>query len=95
MGIHAQAVSGGRLHDRCDHVVFFFSRQSVVAELTHDEHRGFNVLSTQIVSVAEQKALEEKTLEDYKDAGVQNFFAQLGETEIEKEELQESQEGEQ
>lgn len=55
-------------------------------ELTHDEHRGFNVLSTQIVSVAEQKALEEKTLEDYKDAGVQNFFAQLGETEIEKEE---------
>lgn len=55
-------------------------------ELMHDEHREFDVLTTQIISVEEKKEQEEKASNNYKDAGIQNFFEDLGETEIETEE---------
>lgn len=56
-------------------------------ELIHDEYREFNVLTTQVVSVQEKMELEEKTSDDYKEAGIQNFFADLGETETESDEM--------
>ncbi len=56
-------------------------------ELIHDEHREFNVLTAQVVSVDEQTQLEAQNANSNMKAGVQEFFHNLEGVEIEKDEL--------